>query len=616
MTQTFPDLWKRALAAVTAAALIAAVFAIANTQSADAADGDFSVTVLHHNDGESKLVKDVEGGFPGVASFIAYLNYLQSSATTDGLVTVTSGDNLLASPSLSVSQQAGPPYFDSIALSYGNYDAMAIGNHEFDFGPDDLAAFIGGFSDTSFPFLSANLDVSGEPSLAALAASGRIAKSTMVMTGGEYVGIIGATTPELPNISSPRNVMVDAVVPAIQAEVAKLEAAGVNKIILIAHLQSVAEDIALVPMLEGIDVAIAGGGDDNLRNEGDTCVIDEEPAGPYPLLASDSTGATVPIVTGPGGYRCIGELELHFDGDGVLTGWSGESILVPVDFPGNAAIVNDVILPLTDALADLSANTLAVSQVDLDGRRSSVRGMQANEGSLLADALLWQATQVAADFGVPVPDLAVQNGGGIRNDSILPAGPFSELDSFSVAPFANFVTVVTVPREVVKLAFEQAYDNLPEIDGQFAQVSDTVSLFVDPNQPAREINRDGACELVGNEGSRVRDLVIGGEAIVTDGQVVPGPDVTIATIDFLARGGDCYPFGDYESTALGVSYQAALANYVSEGLGGVISAADYPLGATDRINTEEFTGVIDDGGDDGDSGGDNGGGGGGPAFAG
>ena len=74
-----------------------------------------------------------------------------------------------------------------------------------------------------------------------------------------------------------------------------------------------------------------------------------------------------------------------------------------------------------------------------------------------------------------------------------------------------------------------------------------------------------------------------GTAIVRDGAVVPGDAVVLVTIDFLANGGDCYPLGDIEFTKLGVSYQQALANYISEDLGGTITASDYPEGGDNRI---------------------------------
>ena len=74
-----------------------------------------------------------------------------------------------------------------------------------------------------------------------------------------------------------------------------------------------------------------------------------------------------------------------------------------------------------------------------------------------------------------------------------------------------------------------------------------------------------------------------GTVIVEDGQVVPGDPVVLATIDFLVGGGDCYPLAEIDFTKLGVSYQQALANYISMDLDGSVTAADYPVGGGDRI---------------------------------
>ncbi len=161
-----------------------------------------------------------------------------------GAILVSSGDNYLAGPEFNLSIQRGVPFFDAIGLDLIGYDALAIGNHEFDFGPDVLADFIQSFSQTMPPFLSANLDFSGEPRLL-------IAASAVVKKRGQRIGIIGSTTPNLTFISSPRNVIVGQdVAGAVQAEVSRLESMGVNKIILISHLQGLAEDLTLLTQLD------------------------------------------------------------------------------------------------------------------------------------------------------------------------------------------------------------------------------------------------------------------------------------------------------------------------------------------------------------------------------
>jgi len=547
----------------------------------DTEEGDaFVLTILHNNDGESKLLPD-DGSDPGVARFVALVKQLQAGASGSGVVTLTSGDNFLASQEFGVSLAREGPLYDSVALS-GVYDAMALGNHDFDMGPEVTARFIKGF-DPAIPFLSANLDFSAEPELQALVDEGLIAASTVIVTGGERVGVIGAVTPMLPNISSPRNVVVSPVLPAVRAAVEALTADGVDKIVLVSHLQDVAEETELVASLSGVDVVIAGGGDDLLRNDGDTCLPGEDAVAPYPIMVEDSAGTMVPVVTAPGGYRCIGELNVTFDAGGNVTAAEGGSVGVGFDVEPDPGVQTTVIEPLTAAVALISSEVIGASEVELDGRKPMVRTVATNEGNLLADALRATATNLAEGFGSPVPDVAIQNGGGIRNDAVIPPGDITVGTTWDIAPFRNFVVVGEVPRETLHILLEQALDRLPGAGGQFAQVSG-FTLTYDPSAPAREIARDGDCSLVGNPGGRVREVVLDdGTVIVTGGQVVPGDPVVLATIDFLAGGGDCYPLADVEFTKLGVSYQQALANYVSEDLGGKITAEDYPAGGGGRI---------------------------------
>ena len=155
------------------------------------------------------------------------------------------------------------------------------------------------------------------------------------------------------------------------------------------------------------------------------------------------------------------------------------------------------------------------------------------------------------------------------------------------------MVVGEISREVFHVLLEQAVDRIPGAGGQFAQASG-YTLTYDPAAAAREIARDGDCSLAGNPGERVREVVLDdGTVIVTNGEVVPGDPVVLATIDFLAGGGDCYPLADISFTKLGVSYQQALANYISTDLGGTISAADYPVdgGGQDRRSASRDRGT-------------------------
>ena len=147
----------------------------------DPAVVDFWLTLLHNNDGESQLIDAGTGreDFGGLARFATLVDELRDagdeapanrgrlsasqSAVTAIAILVSSGDNYLAGPEFNLSLEMGIPFFDAIGLDLIGYDALAIGNHEFDFGPDVLADFIESFSLTDPPFLSSNLDVSQEP---------------------------------------------------------------------------------------------------------------------------------------------------------------------------------------------------------------------------------------------------------------------------------------------------------------------------------------------------------------------------------------------------------------------------------------------------------------------
>jgi 5'-nucleotidase len=96
---------------------------------------------------------------------------------------------------------------------------------------------------------------------------------------------------------------------------------------------------------------------------------------------------------------------------------------------------------------------------------------------------------------------------------------------------------------------------------------------------------DGAGNVV-TPGTRVVNVALDdGTPIVSGGVVVAGDPITIAIVDFLARGGDQYPFRGAPFTVIGVSYQQALSNYIQAELGGLISSADYPEGGEGRITT-------------------------------
>jgi 5'-nucleotidase len=604
---------KRKLLLVFALALVVVVTGAGIARAKKPERVHFWLTVLHNGDSESHLV-DLGAGlgdFGGAARFKTVADDLKRSATLGspsqpgakrGVVMVSSGDNVLAGPEFNASLEKGAPYYETIAMDLIGYGAVAIGNHDFDFGPDVLASFIEGYQLTAPPYVSANLSYSGEPRLQALAAGGRIVRSTVVEERDELIGIIGATTPDLRLVSSPRRVeVIQDVASAVQGEIDELEAMGVNKIILISHLQDIVSDIALAGMIEGLDIMVAGGSDELLANVGDLLVPGDESwiFGPYPMIATDLGGREIPVVATSGQYGYLGRLVVGFDKSGNVidldNGLSGPVRVAGGDcdgtLPCDDAVEPDPVVqasvtePVSAYVDDLANDIIGTSADDLDGLRSSIRSRETNEGNLIADALSWQASQRATDYGVSAPDVALLNGGGIRNDSIIPAGDISQLTTFSMLPFPNFVTVLeNIPRSQFKEIMENAVSrtqagDAPGGTGRFAQVSGFMIAW-SASGTAQVLNPDGT---VATPGTRVRELALDdGTPIVTGGGVVPGPDLTVATVDFLARGGDEYPYRGAPYTILGLTYQQALTNFIVDGLGGTIDGPDYVSGVNNR----------------------------------
>ena len=532
---------------------------------------DFDLTILHSNDGESMLLPDADAGFPGVARFVSDMQVLQDDAVAAGedagVVTISSGDNFLAGPRLNASRLVeDAPFYDALVYNEANYDAMTIGNHEFDFSPDLLAEFITAV-DADIPFLSANIDVSQEPVLAAL--GDRIAPSTIIEESGRRIGIIGAVYEDLASVSSPRDVIINEVLPALEAEITALQAQDVDIILLSSHLQDLTTELTLIPELSGVDAVIGGGGGEDLRAT-------------YPLFAVDADGGQVPVVTTPGNYTDIGRLVLGFDADGELVRIArAASQLVPVemDGPRNETMATDVETPVAAYVESLADNVLAETQVPLDGRRNSVRTRETNLGSMLADAMLFAARDRAPDIaGVPQADVALSNGGGIRNDSVIGPGEVTELDTFNVAAFLNFVSVATIDGDTLVAVMEHALESAPEPAGGFGQWAG-VDFTYDLDQPVGDRLVD--VTVTRSNGTEV-ELVIEGTTTAAGSQ-----DFAIASVNFLLDGGDDFPFpADLDYSQMPVTYQEALAERIADL--GTITAADYPDLTVDEDRYDRF----------------------------
>ncbi len=600
MSPISPRRGAAAVTAATVALLAASMPATASAAPGGAEKPDFTLTVLHANDLESALlpITGTDGGtYGGVDRFVELLQQQQKLATAGkpgpgqagkrGVITISSGDNFLPGAQLAASEESGLPIYDATAFAAAGFDVSVLGNHDFDQSPDFLGQYLEDLG-TATTFVSGNLGFADEPALLAQVEDGTIVTSHVEKVEGERIGIIGLTTPELPELTSVGDVTVDPDLAAVaNAQAAAYAEAGVDKVILVSHLQDIDNEVALAARLSGVDVIVGGGGHELLADPGDALVPNGvKVVGSYPLDVADSTGSIVPVVTTAALYTYVGRLVVNFDEEGELLSIDeGLSRPIPVAAQGPDGVEPDVkvnqqvIQPVQAYVADLAEQVVATTGTPLNGIRNDVRSRETNLGDLVADSLLAAGRREAAAAGIAAPVVALQNGGGIRNDSVLPVGPITALNTYTVLPFTNFVTVAPeVPIDTFVAAVEHGLagtvtGGVLQPAGTFAQAAG-YRVSYDPLRAA---------------GDRIVDLVLDdGTIIVDEGATVAGlPPISVASIDFLMRGGDGFPFGEVGFTVLPLTQQQAFQAFLTEDLGGVVRAADYPEGGEGRITVAD-----------------------------
>lgn len=561
---------------------------LALAMAATASSADFSFTLLHHGDGESYLNAAGTGAlaqYGGVARFATKLNELRLVKPNSAFV--TAGDNIIPSIRLNASLVPGAPFYDALAMNSFGYDAVALGNHDFDLGPDTTRRLIDG---VNAPFVSANVNFGAEPSLAPVVGT-KLVRSTTKVINGQTVGIIGTSPEVLKSVSSPGNVTLNPYVPSILAEADAFASMGINKVIVLSHNQALSNDLAMIGSLRNVDVIVSAGGEEVLGTAGSTIVAPGDViSNPYPLFGTDSQGKNIAVVASGARYKYIGALDLTFTDAGDLTSAAGQLHVVAsktaqplVGVDADPVLQASVVLPVANYEATLASQFIARTEVPLDGIRNNVRTKETNLGSLVADAFRVQGIERAAALNLSLenPVVGLTNGGGIRIGALIPAAG-SDADNislkttFDTLPFFNNLGVVEdVSATRLLAALENAVSRVEFIDGRFAQIAG-LEFTYNPLLPA---------------GDRVLQAQIEatGQLLIANGQAVLGaPLIDIITTDFLFNGGDSYNFSGLTFTRLGLTYLQAFENYLVDpigqgGLGGDVLASQYPVGGLGRI---------------------------------
>lgn len=569
----------------------------------------YTLQLLHFSDGEAGLL---------ASSTAPYLAALVDAFDDDyaNTLILAGGDNFIPGPFLaagtdpSVIAIAGkgdnPGAADIEIHNRIGVEASTIGNHEFDLG---TRAFSDAINDAAFPYLSANLDFSRDSDISgrffdttiaagleeAFTLARRIVPSAVVTKGGERIGLVGTTTQILESISSTGGVEVKGfagdgsetnnmklLAEQLQPVIDDLRALGVNKIILMAHLQQISLELELAKLLKGVDIILAAGSNTRLGDSNDVPVNFPGHAATftagYPIVTSGADGGSTLIVNTDNEFTYLGRLVVEFDATGNLIppgvdSIPGDNTALNGAYAATAANVSaawgvdEANLGTTafaegtkgEQVADITEAVQAVitakdgeiwgyTNVYLEGERNQVRNQETNLGNLTADAQLEAARDALPKGSIVV---SFKNGGGIRAqigsvDVITgdkepplanpvagkPQGAVSTLDIENSLRFNNKLMVFDTTPEGLKAILEHGVASLGN-QGRFPQLGG-ISFSFDPDFPARSrvIN---VSALDANGIPTVR--------IIENGEVSADapPTIRVVTLNFLANGGDGYP---------------------------------------------------------------------------
>ncbi|MDL4840373.1 bifunctional metallophosphatase/5'-nucleotidase [Aquibacillus rhizosphaerae] len=443
--------------------------------SAEELQEDFSLTIMHMNDTH------------------AHVEPLPKMLTAIKEVRTEKPDSLLLhagdvfSGTLYFNQFKGQA--DLSLLNLMDVDAMVFGNHEFDLGSGEnghksLSEFV---ATANFPMLGTNVDFSADPFMddyinneqySDSPRGGSVFDGIIKEINGEKVGIFGLVTEDTANISSPVNVKFLDYIEEANRAVAAFEGLGVDKIIALNHIgynsnPTFGNDLQLAKHVDGIDVIVGGHSHSRL----------EQPV----VVATDKDGAekdpTV-IVQAYQYAQFLGQLDIDFDENGVVTSYTGQLIDVSEKEADQEAV--DILAPYKQEVEKLTNEETGavaaklIANPRLSDSDVSVRANETELGNLITDAMLEKAKEKFPDVVI-----SMQNGGGIR--AAIEEGPITVGEVIAVLPFGNDPVIVELTGAEIKEILEHSVRQAPGESGGFLHVAGMKFTYDSTKDPGSRI---------------------------------------------------------------------------------------------------------------------------------
>ena len=491
------------------------------TTASSTATDSIEAVIIHTNDVHGRILE--EKGVIGDAKAAAVIE--EERSKVENTIVVDAGD---AFQGLPISNSTKGEDRANIMNQVG-YDAMAVGNHEFDFGLDQAIKYK---ETLNFPLLSANTYVNG----ARVFEASTIVDKTTTVVGDEFV-VIGVTTPETATKTHPKNIEgvtfadpiteVNKVIDEVEAR-ALADNRVYNNYIILAHL-----GVDATTPVEWRGSTLAEALSQNSKLAGKRVIVID---GHSHTVQSATYGDNVTYNQTGSYLNNIGKVTLK--SEQLL----GEASLISA--ADTASVTPDALITelVNEIKAKYEAENAQVvienNPVELNGERSNVRVRETNLGNAVTDAIYAYGQTGFSNK----TSLAVTNGGGLRA-TIAKDQPVTKGDIIAVLPFGNIISQITVTGQQIQDMFTKSLSSalqtdketgkfildengapLFEASGGFLQISGA-TVFYDPTLPVKE--RVLLIGILNPETGKYDDLDL-------------EKTYYLATNDFLAAGGDGY----------------------------------------------------------------------------
>lgn len=498
---------KKLISLITAAVMALGISVPA--MAADAKPMEGKLVVVHTNDMHGYYeTTETSIGIAGVAGL---KNYYEAQGAD--VLLLDAGD--FSQGSTLVSYYKGKNAAEYMAAA--GYDAVSMGNHEFDYSFDALLDNMKVLTDAGVKVIDANV-INKETGKSYFDAN------AVFEFDGIKVGVFGLDTSETLTKASPSNVKAvnfldkEEMFKEAQAQVDELKSAGCDYIIALTHLGVDEESVGrrstdLAAAVKGIDLIVDG--------HSHTVIDGGEKIGDTVIVSTGSYLANVGTV--------VIDKEAKTEEAKLISAADYAAGTAQYDETVKALVAEDVA-----EVAEAYSKVFAKTEVHLEGTKQIVRSQETNLGDFTADAYLYTAQKYADEheLGVNV-DCAISNGGGIRV-SVEP-GDISMDTLVTIFPFGNNVCLVTITGEQLLEVLEASTFCTPETIGGFPQVAG-IEYKLDTSVPYEngEQYPDSTYYAPAKPGSRVTIKSVNGKAFD------PKAEYTVAVNNFQAEGGDTY----------------------------------------------------------------------------